>query len=143
MWLCYYVFTGKITLYLPPLNLKKYLSGCLSQAMYYGYGMFRGDKNPHHSTPDNKFNPLQQTAYFFIMIFLMPIQIITGVLLLDVKRFSKVIGMLGGLTVVDLVHVVVSFAFIAFLFVHIYLTTLGATPMQHIRAMITGYEKEE
>ena len=143
MWLCYYAFTGRITLYLPPLNLKKYLAGCLSQAMYYGYGMFRGDTNPHHSTPDSKFNPLQKTAYFFIMIFFMPVQIITGVLLLDVKRFSTVIGMLGGLTVVDLVHVIVSFAFMAFLFIHIYLTMLGATPMQHIRAMITGYEKEE
>ena len=143
LWICYYVFTGKITLYLPPLNLKKYITGCLSQAVYYGYGMFKGHKNPHHSAPDNKFNPLQKTAYFFIMVFLMPLQMITGVLLLDVKRFNTVIGMLGGLTVVDLVHVVVSFVFVAFLFVHIYLTTLGATPMQHIRAMITGYEKED
>ena len=143
LWLCYYVFTGKMRLYIPPLNPKKFLAGCLSQAKYYGYGLFRGDENPHHPTPEHKFNPLQQVAYFFIMFLLMPVQIITGILLLDVKLFSMVIGMLGGLTFVDIVHVVVSFVFTAFLFIHIYLTTLGATTMQHIKAMFTGYETEE
>jgi Ni/Fe-hydrogenase b-type cytochrome subunit len=143
LWFCYYLFAGKMRIYVPPLNPKKFLMASITQARYYGYGIFRGEENPHHASPDRKFNPLQQTAYFFIMFLLMPVQIITGILLMDVKRFSTVIGMLGGLTVVDIVHVFVSFAFMAFLFVHIYLTTLGATTMQHITAMITGYEKEE
>jgi predicted CXXCH cytochrome family protein len=144
LWLFYYVVTGKIKLYIPPLlELKKFLTSTLSQAVYYGYGIFKGDANPHHATPDHKFNPLQQTAYFFIMFFLVPVQIITGILLLDVKRFGALIGLLGGLAVVDLVHVILSFALTAFLVVHVYLTTLGATTMQHIKAMISGYEKEE
>jgi len=142
IWLCYYVFTGKIKLYIPLLNPKEFILGCMLQAKYYGYGIFKGEPNPHHASPDSKFNPLQQTAYFFVMIVLFPVQIITGILLLDVKRFSSIIGMFGGLAFIDIIHVVVSFAFVAFLFVHIYLTLLGATTMQHIKAMITGYEKE-
>jgi len=123
-WLCYYLFTGKIKLYIPLLHPKEFILGSIAQVKYYGYGIFKGEPNPHHASPDSKFNPLQQMAYFFVMFLLFPLQIITGILLMDVKKFSSVIGMLGGLTVVDIVHVVVSFAFIAFLFVHVYLTTL-------------------
>jgi len=36
----------------------------------------------------------------------------------------------------------VAICFAAFLFVHIYLTTLGRTPLEHIKAMFTGYEEE-
>jgi len=143
LWFCYYVFTGKIKLYIPMLHPKEFILGSIAQAKYYGYGIFKGEPNPHHASPDHKFNPLQQMAYFFVMFLLFPIQVITGILLMDVKRFSPLIGMLGGLTVVDSIHVVVSFAFIAFLFVHVYLTTLGATTLQHIKAMFTGYESEE
>jgi thiosulfate reductase cytochrome b subunit len=143
LWLAYYISTQKIRIYIPPLNPKKFFTGCLIQAKYYGYGLFRGEENPHHGTPEHKFNPLQQVAYFFIMLLLMPLQIITGILLWDVKTFATVIDMLGGLIFVDIVHVVISFAFTAFLFVHIYLTTLGPSVMGHIKAMFTGYEEEE
>ena len=143
LWLAYYISTGKIRIYIPPLNPKKFFMGCLIQAKYYGYGLFRGEENPHHGTPEHKFNPLQQVAYFFIMLFLLPLQIITGILLWDVKTFATIIGLLGGLIFVDIVHVVISFAFTAFFFVHVYLTTLGPSVMGHIKAMLTGYEEEE
>ncbi len=56
---------------------------------------------------------------------------------LDAWRFSMMIGTLGGSVIVDIVHVVVSFALTPFLFIHIYLSTPGGTAMQHITAMIT------
>ena len=143
LWLVYYISTRKIRIYIPPLNPIKFFTGCLIQAKYYGYGLFKGEENPHHGTPEHKFNPLQQVAYFFIMFLLLPLQIITGILLWDIKTFAAVIGMLGGLIFVDIVHVVISFAFTAFFFVHIYLTTLGPSVMTHIKAMFTGYEEEE
>lgn len=142
IWLVYYVFTGKIRMYVP-LNLKKFATGALKQARYYGYGLFIGEQNPHHATADNKFNPLQQAAYFMIMLLLMPLQLISGVLLWDIKAFADWIGILGGLKVVDLVHVAVFFFLTAFLLVHVYLTTLGTTPLEHIKAMFTGYEEIE
>lgn len=144
LWLVYYIFTGKIKIYVP-LNLKKFFIGALKQARYYGYGLFIGEENPHHPTPDDKFNPLQQTAYFMIMLVLMPLQLISGVLLWDIRMFAGWIALLGGLKIVDIVHVIVFFFLFAFLFVHVYLTTLGRTPLEHIKAMFTGYEeiKEE
>jgi Ni/Fe-hydrogenase b-type cytochrome subunit len=140
LWTAFYVITGKITLYLP-LKPVKFLKGAIRQARYYGYGLFIGEKNPHHATADDKFNPLQQSAYFMIMLVLMPVQIVTGILLWDIKRFAGWISLLGGLRVVDIVHVAVFFFLSAFLFVHVYLTTLGRTPLEHIKAMFTGYEE--
>ncbi len=140
LWFGYYVVTGKIRLYIP-MQPRAFLTGAIRQARYYGYGLFVGEKNPHHATADNKFNPLQQSAYFMIMLVLVPVQIITGVLLWDIKRFAGWISLLGGLRMVDIVHVAVFFCLTAFLFVHVYLTTLGRTPLEHIKAMVTGYEE--
>jgi thiosulfate reductase cytochrome b subunit len=142
LWLAYYVYTGKIRIYVP-LDLKKFFTGAFRQALYYGYGLFRGEKNPHHATPDDKFNPLQQAAYFMIMLVLMPLQLISGLLLWDIRMFAEWIGWLGGLKIIDIVHVAVFFFLTAFLFVHVYLSTLGTTPLEHIKAMFTGYEEIE
>ena len=77
----------------------------LRQARYYGYGPFLGEENPHHSTPDNKFNPMQQMAYLAIMVLLIPVQLGTGLLLWDIKAFSGWINMLGGVKIMDTIHV--------------------------------------
>jgi thiosulfate reductase cytochrome b subunit len=74
------------------------------------------------------------------MLGLFPLQIATGILLMDIGRFTAVIEALGGLALIDELHVIVSFALVAFLFVHVYLVTLGATPLEHIRSMVTGYK---
>jgi thiosulfate reductase cytochrome b subunit len=140
-WLCYYACTGKLRLYVPPFRDPGYLRRVWSQAKYYGFGVFRGDPSPHHSTPDDKFNPLQQLAYLGVMLGLFPVQIGTGILLMDVVRFGGAIELLGGLAVIDAVHVVASFALIAFLCVHVYLVTLGDRPLEHIRSMVTGYKR--
>jgi thiosulfate reductase cytochrome b subunit len=51
------------------------------------------------------------------------------------------IDVIGGIKAVSTTHLLVAICFAAFLFVHIYLTTLGRTPLEHIRAMFTGYEE--
>jgi thiosulfate reductase cytochrome b subunit len=65
------------------------------------------------------------------------------VLLWDIKRFAGTIDFLGGVRVVDTVHVVLFIVYTGFVFVHVYLTTLGHTPGAHVKAMITGYEEVE
>ncbi|SPQ01291.1 Putative cytochrome b561 [Candidatus Sulfobium mesophilum] len=143
IWLVYYIVTGKIKIYIPPLNLKKFVVGGLRQARYYGYGILMGEQNPHHSTPDNKFNPMQQMAYLAIMMLLIPLQLGSGLLLWDAKRFADWINLAGGIKIVDTVHVFLFLFFTAFIFVHVYLATLGHTAMAHIKAMFTGYEELE
>ena len=141
LWLCGYACSGRLGLYVPRLHRREYWQRMLAQARYYGHGIFRGEPNPHHPPAGARFNPLQQISYFFVMLVLFPVQIGTGVLLMDVVRLAPSIEVLGGLGVVAGVHVAVSFALLAFLFVHVYLSTLGPTALGHIRAMVTGYEE--
>jgi len=143
IWFVFYILTGKIRIYIPTLNPKKLVREILRQVYYYGYGIFIGNPNPHQPVPDNKFNPLQKVIYFFIMVFLLPAQLITGLLLWDPKLFSRRIDILGGIMIVHTIHVVLFSFFAAFIFVHIYLATLGHTALAHIKAMLTGYEECE
>ncbi len=141
IWLIYYVLSGNFRIYLPAFSLAGFIKGCIRQARYYGYGIFIGEENPHHSTPDNKFNPMQQMAYLNIMALFIPFQIISGILMWDMKGFAYWIGLAGGIKIVTSVHVLLFLFFSSFLFVHIYLATLGHTAFAHIKAMFTGYEE--
>ncbi len=142
VWAAYYLSTGLMKVYIPDLNLLRYIPKAFQQAKYYGYGIFIGEPNPHHATRDHKFNTMQQMAYFGIMFLLLPLQIVSGVLLWDIDRFAGIIDRLGGIKAVGSVHLFLTIVFVAFLFVHVYLTTLGPTKLTHIKAMFTGFEEE-
>jgi thiosulfate reductase cytochrome b subunit len=51
--------------------------------------------------------------------------------------------MLGGLRVVDTVHVLIFIFFVFYIPAHIYLGTMGRTPIVHFKEMFTGYEEED
>jgi thiosulfate reductase cytochrome b subunit len=139
LWVSYYFGTMKIKLYFP--NPRTFVPNAIKQLKYYGAGIFRGEPNPHQMTPDNKFNALQKNAYVGIMFVFLPAQMITGLFLWRVKRFENYIDLIGGIKIVSSIHVLLFFFFVAFLFVHIYLATLGHTPWAHFKAMFTGYEE--
>ncbi|MEW6571522.1 MAG: cytochrome b/b6 domain-containing protein [Nitrospirota bacterium] len=143
IWLVYYLVTLNIKIYIPPLHHPvEFGKKALRQAKFYGYGILVGDENPHHSTPEHKFNPMQQVSYLMIMGLLIPVQIITGLFLWDPKLFAPVVNFIGGIQIVSLIHVGLWIFFSAFIIVHFYLATLGHTTMAHIIAMFTGYEEE-
>jgi thiosulfate reductase cytochrome b subunit len=141
IWLLFYLFSDKIKVYHPELSPMKHFQASFRQAMFYGYGIFKGEPNPHHVSVYQKFNSMQSMSYQVIMLLLVPLQFWTGVLLWDVKRFSGMIDMLGGVRVVDTAHVLIFIFFSGFIFMHIYLATLGHTRMAHIMSMINGYEE--
>jgi len=143
IWLGFYLFTDKIRVYHPELSPSKHFLATFKQMRYYGYGIFRGDPNPHHVSAYVKFNALQSVMYQIVMMILVPVQFYTGVLLWDVTRFSEQVNLLGGVRIVDTVHVLIFIFFCGFIFVHIYLSSLGHTPSAHFKAMITGYEDVE
>ena len=143
IWLFYYLLTFKIKIYIPPVNHPiEYAKKALNQAKFYGWGIMVGDENPHHSTPDNKFNPMQQVSYLMIMVALIPVQIITGLFLWDPHLFGTFVNLVGGVQIADMIHVFLWIFFSAFIIVHFYLATLGHTPMAHIIAMFSGWEEE-
>ena len=143
VWLGFYLFTDKIKVYHPELSPTKYFRSSFRQMQFYGYGIFRGEPNPHHVSVYRKFNPLQSMMYQIVMMILVPVQFFTGVLLWDVARFSSIVEALGGVRIVDTIHVLIFIFFCGFIFAHIYLLSLGHTPSAHFKAMITGYEEVE
>ena len=143
IWFFYYILTLKIKIYIPPMHHPiAFAKQAITQAKFYGYGIFVGDDNPHHPSPENKFNPMQQVSYLMIMVLLIPVQIITGLFLWDPKLFSVIVNPVG-IQIFDAIHVFLWIFFSAFMIVHFYLATLGHTTWAHIIAMFKGYEEEE
>lgn len=75
-----------------------------------------------------------------IMTALVPIVLLSGLLLLLITQ--KWMIALGGVKIVVGIHFLLACSFAAFLFVHMYLATLGHTFWAHIITMITGWEEE-
>ena len=143
LWLLYYMFVaGTLAkLYIPTMNDIK--TGIIRQAFFYFFQYFKGGPNPHHGTPDNKFNPMQKAAYLVIMLVLLPLVIISGIILMYVAPLREIIMVIGGIKTLVSIHFLIACCFTAFLFVHIYLATLGHTPLAYFKPMWDGWEKVE
>ncbi|HEY5898179.1 MAG TPA: cytochrome b/b6 domain-containing protein [Burkholderiales bacterium] len=143
IWLLFYLFSDKIRVYHPDLSPTRHFLASFRQLRFYGYGIFKGEPNPFHVSAYEKFNAMQAMTYQVIMLMLVPLQFYTGVLLWDVERFSGMIDKLGGVRVVDTAHVLIFVFFLSYIFVHVYLGSLGHTRTAHYKAMITGWEEVE
>lgn len=143
LWLTYYLVVSRklLKLYVPSGEDLRH--GLFRQALYYFFNYFRGKPNPHTTTPDNKFNPLQKSAYVVIMMVLVPLVIITGFLLMNIGPMRQIVMLIGGVKFVAGAHFLLACALIAFLFTHVYLATLGHTPFAHFKPMWTGWEEHE
>ena len=140
VWLGFYLFSDRITVYHPELNPRKFFDKAFKQIMFYSYGIFKGEPSPHKVLPYDKFNPMQSITYQIIMLLVVPVQFITGIMMWDIKRFEGPIAMLGGIQNVDTVHVLIFIFFVSFTMIHAYMGALGHTPSAHFKEMFTGYE---
>lgn len=126
------------------IRWKGYLKELMGQGRYYLFGMFKGEKAPYPVNAERKFNPLQKIAYVAVIYFLMPVVIITGWALIypEMIIFERISGT-SGLHFTALLHVIVGFILSIFMFVHIYLCTIGKPPGTHFRAMLSGWHQHE
>jgi len=85
-------------------------------------------------------NPIQKVTYFGILNVLLPLQIITGALMWLVQKYPDI---LGGLPFLAPFHSLIAWTFATFILGHVYMTTTGATALEAMRAMVTGYEEVE
>jgi len=139
--LFYHLTTGHIHQFIPrPYG---FFDQAIVQAKYYMRGIFKGDPHPFEKTPERKMNPLQQATYFGILMVLLPLQMLTGILMWGVQRWPQIAGPLGGLTFLAPLHTFIAWVFAAFIVAHVYLTTTGATPLESMRGMVTGWEEVE
>jgi thiosulfate reductase cytochrome b subunit len=143
LWLGYYVFGSRTLLKIYVPTAEDVRRGIVRQALFYFFFYFFGRPNPHHATPENKFNPMQKSAYMVMMLVLLPLVIATGILLLNVAPLRSLVMIIGGIKFLVGGHFLIACAFCAFLFAHAYLATLGHTPLAHFKPMWTGWEEVE
>ena len=143
VWAAYYLTSPRIRCYLPHRTPAGFWRGSLRQLRYYGWGMFVGEPNPHRISLYDKFNPLQAALYRVVMVLLLPLQAASGVLMWQPQFFARQIAALGGLRVVDSVHVTLFAFFLAYILLHPYLGTLGPTRTGQYKAMLSGWEEGE
>jgi thiosulfate reductase cytochrome b subunit len=139
--LFYHLASAAIHQFIPPSQDLKHHA--LNQIAYYLGGIFEGLPHPLEKTPERKLNPLQQITYLLLLNVLFPLQIFTGTLIWGASRWPAFADAIGGLTIITPLHLFTSWLFLAFLVVHLYLTTTGHTPLSNIKAMIDGYDMTE
>ena len=139
--LFYHLATERIREFIP--HPYGFFDDAIIQAKYYINGIFKGEGHPFEKVPNSRMNPIQKATYFGILNVLLPLQIITGALMWGVQKFPDFANALGGLPFLAPFHSLVAWTFATFILVHVYMTTTGATPLEAIRGMITGYEEVE
>jgi len=139
--LFWHLTTGEIKQYIP--RPRGFFDDAIVQARFYISGIFKGEAHPFAKRKDKKLNPLQQVTYFGLLNVLLPLQIITGALMWSVQKWPQLTGWFGGLPVLAPFHSLVAWLLAAFVVAHVYLTTTGATPLEAMRGMVTGWEELE
>lgn len=112
------------------------------QIQYYTLGIFRKDPHPTTKSMFNKLNPLQRLIYAGLLILIFPVQIITGLVYMYYHYPQNPIDA-AGLEAAAITHTIGAFMVVAFILLHMYMTTTGHSVSSNVKAMITGFEEEE
>ena len=111
------------------------------QVRYYLSGYFKGDPLPYPVSVENKFNPLQAISYALSMYIGVPLLVITGFGLLFPETVLDRFFGVSGLILTDLVHVIIGFLLSIFMIIHVYMSTIGISPLKNFRAILTGWHR--
>ena len=107
-------------------------------AHYYAWDIFLGKDHPFEKSESEKHNPIQRIAYLMLLLFIGPIQIITGLIYWQWRELGlEVLGLRN----VAFLHIVFAFAVLGFAIVHVYMITTGKTLFEYVRSMVTGYKE--
>lgn len=137
----YHIATERAREYFP--HPYGFFDDAIIQAKYYISGIFKNEAHPFEKRPDSRMNPIQKATYFGILNVLLPLQILTGALMWGVQKVPAIANWFGGLPFLAPFHSLVAWTFATFIVGHIYMTTTGATPLEAMRGMVTGYEEVE
>ncbi len=135
----FHLASGEIRHFLP--EPRGFFAQTIEQTRYYLGGIFRHEPHPFSRNRRRKLNPLQQVTYLAILNVLLPLQIVTGVAMWGAQHRPDLAARLGGLTFLAPVHAMGAWLFVAFLIMHIYLTTTGHTPAANLKAMVVGWDE--
>jgi thiosulfate reductase cytochrome b subunit len=118
---------------------KGFLKNPIKQAIYYAWGMFHGMSAPFPISEKRKFNPLQKYAYILVMYLAVPIVIITGLALLFPDIIIDKVYTLSGVFITAIFHSSMGFLISIFLMVHLYIASIGKSPLENFKSIVTGW----
>ena len=121
------------------IKFKGFLKRPIKQAYYYSWGMFHGMKAPFPLSEKRKFNPLQKYFYVLIMYLAVPVVIITGIALLFPEIILDKVYSLSGVFVTAILHSAMGFLISMFLVIHLYVASIGKSPLENFKSIITGW----
>jgi thiosulfate reductase cytochrome b subunit len=111
------------------------------QLRYYAYGYFVNEQSPFPVGASNKFNPLQQVSYIFALYFALPLLFFTGWALLFPEFIIKKVFGFSGIFLTAQLHMVMGFLIALFLIIHLYVSTMGKSPLSNFKSIVTGWQK--
>lgn len=116
-----------------------FLKRPIKQAYYYGWGMFHGMQAPYPLSEKRKFNPLQKYSYILVMYFAVPFVIISGIGLLFPEIIIDKVYAFSGVFVTAVIHSSMGFFISIFLIIHLYIASIGKSPLQNFKSIINGW----
>ncbi|ANT65906.1 MULTISPECIES: cytochrome b/b6 domain-containing protein [Prosthecochloris] len=134
----WYITTGDFRQYLTEGNLLEKIG---LQVRYYMNGIFRNEPHPFKKNEISRLNPLQRITYLMLTLVGLPLQIAFGFLY---YYFNELVafGMdPDWIEPIALIHTLLAYLLVAFVIMHVYMTTTGHTPTSNIKAMVTGWEE--
>jgi len=116
-----------------------FLKRPMKQAYYYAWGMFHGMKAPYPLSEKRKFNPLQKYAYVAVMYLFVPFVMISGFALLFPEIIIDKVYSVSGVFLTAIIHSTVGFFISIFLIIHLYVASIGKSPIENFKSIITGW----
>lgn len=116
-----------------------------AQVRYYTIGIFLDEPHPTQNDKWRKLNVLQIWTYLAFKILIVPVMVVSGLLYMYHKQINvNEVVVISNLELesIALWHTMGAFVLVAFIILHVYMTTTGDTPTANIKAMITGYEEK-
>ncbi len=121
------------------IKIKGFIKQPIKQALYYSWGMFHGMKAPFPLSEKRKFNPLQKIFYVVVMYLAVPGVIITGFALLFPEIIIEKVYDFSGVFVTAIFHSALGFFISIFLVIHLYIASIGKSPLENYKSIITGW----
>lgn len=121
------------------MKIKGFFSNPVKQAIYYSWGMFHGQKAPFPLSEKRKFNPLQKIFYVIVMYVAVPLVIISGIALLFPELIIDQVYNVSGVFLTAILHSAMGFFISVFLAIHLYVASIGKSPVENFKSIITGW----
>jgi predicted CXXCH cytochrome family protein len=122
-WISYEVLSGRLRsrFFVFP---RGFFKESIEMLHYYGYLIFVHENCPRNFDSASVLESLEKFLFFGMMFVLIPGQILTGILLYDLYRTMPIIEKLGGLRVIDGLHLTFAYLLMSAIVIHTYFHTL-------------------